>query len=47
MEQVTISKNEYERLKMQSKMANIDTGLLVQLIRSIKDIQAGRARRVR
>ena len=47
MEEVTIPKNEYERLRMQAKMANIDAGLLMQLVQSIKDIQAGRIRRVK
>jgi len=41
---VTISKEEYERLKMQ---ANIDLELLKQLIASFKDIKAGRVKRVK
>ncbi len=43
-EKVCISKDEYERLKMQ---ANIDTDLLKQLIESFKDIKSGRIRRVK
>lgn len=38
MQTVTISKEEYERLKMQ---ANIDVELLTQLVNSIKDIKQG------
>lgn len=41
---VTISKDEYEKLKMQS---NIDIELLKQLIESFKDIKEGRIRRVK
>ena len=47
MEEVTIPKNEYERLRMQARMANIDVDLLMQLIQSVKDIKAGRIRRVK
>ena len=43
-ETVTISKTEYERLKMRS---NVDVQLLEQLIESFKDIKMGRVRRVR
>jgi len=41
---VTISKEEYERLKMQS---NIDVDLLKQFAESLKDIKEGRVRRVK
>ncbi len=41
---ITISKEEYEKLKMQ---ANIDVELLEQLIESFKDIKEGRIIRVR
>jgi hypothetical protein len=44
MEMVTISKDEYEKLKMQ---ANIDVDLLKQFVRSLKDIKEGRITRVR
>jgi len=44
METITISKEEYERLKMQ---ANIDVELLKQLTESLKDIKEGRVRRVK
>ena len=44
MESVTISKEEYERLKMQ---ANIDVDLLKQLVRSLKDMKEGRVMRVK
>ena len=39
METINIPKDEYEKLKMQ---ANIDVELLQQLVRSLKDIEAGR-----
>ncbi|HLD55810.1 MAG TPA: hypothetical protein VJB35_06125 [Candidatus Nanoarchaeia archaeon] len=38
MEMVKIPKDEYEKLKMQ---ANIDLGLLQQLVKSLKDIKQG------
>ena len=41
---INISKDEYERLKMQ---ANIDVDLLKQLVRSVKDIKEGRVIRVK
>jgi len=44
METITISKEEYERLKMQ---ANVDIDLLKQLAQSFKDIKEGRIRRVK
>ena len=44
MEMINISKDEYERLKMQ---ANIDVDLLKQLVRSVKDIKEGRVIRVK
>lgn len=44
MEEITIPREEYERLKMQ---ANIDLELLKQLMRSFKDIKFGRVRRVK
>lgn len=44
MEMISIPKDEYERLKMQ---ANIDLGLLKQLVRSVKDIKEGRVIRVK
>ena len=44
MENVTIPKAEYERLKMQ---ANIDVDLLKQFVRSLKDIKEGRVMRVK
>ena len=44
MEMITITKEEYEKLKMQ---ANIDVELLEQLIESFKDIKEGRVIRVR
>lgn len=43
-ETVTISKEEYERLKIQ---ANIDVELLKQLMESFQDIKEGRVRRVK
>ena len=47
MDEVIISRQEYEKLKMQARMANINGKLLMQLIQSIKDIRAGRIRRVK
>jgi len=44
---VKISREEYERLKIQASLANIDVELLEQLLSSIKDIKEGRVRRVR
>jgi len=44
MENITIPKAEYERLKMQ---ANIDIDLLKQFVRSLKDIKEGRVIRVK
>ncbi len=41
---ITISKQEYNKLKMQS---NIDVDLLTQLMESFKDIKQGRVRRVK
>jgi len=41
---IKISKDEYERLKMQ---ADIDLDLLKQLVRSLKDIKEGRVIRVK
>lgn len=41
---ITIPREEYEILK---KSSNIDTDLLMQLIRSLKDIKCGRVRRVK
>ena len=41
---VTITKDEYEKLKMQ---ANIDVDLLQQFLESFKDIKEGRIRRVK
>lgn len=43
-EMIKISKDEYERLKMQ---ANIDVDLLKQFLESFKDIKEGRFRRVK
>ena len=44
MEMINISKDEYEKLKMQ---ANIDVDLLKQLVRSLKDIKEGKVIRVK
>ena len=44
MEMVKIPRDEYEKLRMQ---ANIDVELLQQLVRSLKDIKAGRVIRTR
>ena len=44
METVTIPKQEYGKLK---KRANIDEGLLADLIEGFEDIKAGRVRRVK
>ena len=43
-ETITISKEEYELLKKQSK---IDLDLLKQFVESFKDIKEGRIRRVK
>ncbi len=43
-ETVTISREEYERLKVQ---AEIDVELLKQLMESFKDIKEGKIRRVK
>lgn len=44
MEMISITKEEYERLKMQ---ADIDLDLLKQLVRSVKDIKEGNVIRVK
>lgn len=41
---VTISRQEYEKLKMQ---ASVDVELLKQLVESFKDIKEGKVRRVK
>lgn len=41
---IKISKDEYEKLKMQ---ANIDVELLKQLVNSLKDIKKGKVVRTR
>lgn len=41
---ISISKDEYEKLKTQ---ANVDVELLKQLVRSVKDIKEGRVIRVK
>ncbi len=43
-ETITISREEYERLKRQ---ANIDVDLLQQFLQSFKDIKEGRIRRIK
>jgi hypothetical protein len=43
-ETVTIKKEEYEQLK---KKADIDDELLQELVQGLKDIKAGRVRRVK
>ena len=43
-ETVTIPRQEYEELK---KKANIDEGLLRDMIQGLKDIKEGRIKRVR
>ncbi|MFH1593003.1 MAG: hypothetical protein ABIB47_06585 [Candidatus Woesearchaeota archaeon] len=44
METVTIPKQEFEELK---KKAEIDEELLQELVQGLKDIKAGRVRRVK
>ena len=44
MKMVTITKEEYEKLKRQ---ANIDVELLQQFLESFRDIKEGRIRRVK
>ena len=44
MEMINTSKNEYERLKMQT---NMDVDSLKQLVKSVKDIKEGRVIRVK
>ncbi len=41
---VTISREEYEKLK---RMANIDIDLLQQFMQSLRDIKEGRIRKVK
>ena len=43
-ETITITKEEYEKLKSQ---ANVDVELLEQLMDSFKDIKEGKVRRVK
>jgi len=43
MEMVTISKEEYERLK---KLENVDFELVAQFKKSLEDVKKGRIRRV-
>lgn len=43
-ETVTLTKQEYELLK---KKANLDLGILYQLMGSLKDIKEGSVRRVK
>ena len=42
MATVTISKVEYERLK---KMEQVDTELLVKIVKGLEDIRAGRIKK--
>lgn len=44
METVTISKQEFQELK---RKAEIDEELLQELVQGLKDIKAGRVRRVK
>lgn len=44
---IRIPRKEYERLKMQASIANVDVELLNQLIDSFKDIKEGRIIRVK
>jgi hypothetical protein len=44
---VKISKSEYEKLKLQASLADIDVDLLEQLISSLKDIKEGKVIRVK
>lgn len=44
MQTVTISKHEYQELK---RKAEIDEELLQELVQGLKDIKAGRVRRVK
>ena len=50
MENVTISKDEYERMKMQIKkleeLEKVDFELVRQFKESLEDVKAGRIRRV-
>lgn len=47
MDEVTIPKKEYERLKLQARLSSIDPDLFMQLVESVKDIKSGRIRRVK
>ncbi len=47
METIKIPKEEYEKLKIQANISNVDVGLLNQLIESFKDIKEGRISRVK
>ncbi len=44
---IKVPRKEYERLKMEAKLANVDSELLIQLIDGFKDIKEGRVRRVK
>lgn len=44
---VTISKEEYEKLKTKASLSEVDPDLLKQLMEGFKDIKEGRFRRVR
>jgi len=43
-EMVTIPKTKYEELKRMAKKAEIDEELLIDLVRGIEDIKAGRVK---
>ena len=43
-EMVTIPKVKYEELKKKAKKAEIDEGLLRDLVRGLEDIRAGRVK---
>ena len=44
---IRIPRKEYERLKMQANIANVDVELINQLIDSFRDIKEGRIIRVK
>lgn len=47
METVTIPKQEFEQLKKKAAKAEVDEELLSELVQGLKDIKAGKVRRVK
>lgn len=46
-ETITIPKQEFDELKKRAAKAEIDEGLLKELVQGLKEIKAGKIRRVK